>query len=126
MNIGSGRMDELPLFVFGTLRGGQCNHHLLAGRYERMLPARLCGYEKLAPLMIAPRAGGVVRGELYFFRSNEYATALRRCDRLEGIPAGRTAGPEYRRIRVTVETAEGAFAAWAYVHPDSSTAEREM
>ena len=32
--------DRLPLFVFGTLRSGQVNHHLLRGRYCRRLQAR--------------------------------------------------------------------------------------
>lgn len=112
-------MEHLPLFVFGTLRRGQCNHHLLAGRYERMLPAGLRGFAKIELLMIAREDGESVDGELYFLRRDLFEETMAACDRLEGIPRGRDAGPEYRRLRVTVETAEGERVAWAYVHPDT-------
>lgn len=112
-------MEHLPLFVFGTLRRGQRNHPLLEGRYERMLPARLRGFAKIELLMIAREDGESVDGELYFLRRDVFDEAMAGCDRLEGIPPGLDAGPEYRRMRVTVETAEGERAAWAYVHPDT-------
>ena len=113
-------MDQLPLFVFGTLRRGECNHHLLEGRYERILPARLRGFAKIELLMIAREDEACVEGELYFLRPDSYFETMRDCDHLEGIPPGREAGPEYRRMRVIVETAEGQRAAWAYVHPDTT------
>ena len=110
-------MDCLPLFVFGTLRRGQRNHHLLDGRYERVLPARLRGFAKIELLMIARENGACVEGELYFLRRDLYAETMCDCDHLEGIRPGNEVGPEYRRLRVTVETAEGNISAWAYVHP---------
>ena len=113
-------MDYLPLFVFGTLRRGQCNHYLLEGRYERMLPAHLPGFSKIELLMIAREDGESVDGELYFLRRDSFDETMAACDRLEGIPPGRDFGPEYRRLRVTVETAEGERVAWAYVHPDTT------
>jgi gamma-glutamylcyclotransferase (GGCT)/AIG2-like uncharacterized protein YtfP len=115
--------ERLPLFVFGTLRRGEPNHHLLAGRYARMRPARLHGFSKLHPLMIRAQADGIVAGELYFLRREAYAAALRECDDLEGIAPGEMAGASYRRLRVTVETPEGPVAAWAYVHPESRHAD---
>lgn len=112
-------MEELPLFVFGTLRRGQCNHHLIDGYEERMVPARLPGFERVAPLMIARRPGSVVEGELYFLRPETYLEVMRQCDALEGIASGETAGEDYRRVRVDVETDEGIVKAWAYVHPET-------
>lgn len=110
---------SLPLFVFGSLRRGKENHHYLDGGYDRQLPATLNGFRRSEPLMIVEASGGQVDGELYFIRAETYASTLRACDDLEGIPAGKTVGPEYRRIEVTVETPEGSFRAWAYVHPDT-------
>lgn len=110
--------EQLPLFVFGTLRRGECNHRAyLAGKYTRMLPATLSGFQRIHPLMIVPSPGGAVDGELYFLRRESYTATLRHCDSLEGIPPGRTAGDEYRRIRVEVQTPEGPVTAWAYVQP---------
>jgi gamma-glutamylcyclotransferase (GGCT)/AIG2-like uncharacterized protein YtfP len=110
----------LPLFVFGTLRRGEENHHYLAGHYLRQLSALLPGFERIEPLMIARSSTGSVPGELYFIRPEIYAETLRNCDDLEGIPAGADCGPEYRRIEVTVDTPEGSYSAWAYVHPDTA------
>ena len=110
-------MTELPLFVYGTLRRGECNHDFLDGSYHQMLAARLRDFARADPLMIVKRVGGMVDGELYFLRADVYDQTLRRCDRLEDIPPGKMAGAYYRRIQVVVETSEGDFAAWAYVHP---------
>lgn len=117
---------HLPLFVFGTLRQGQRNHHLLARRYVRMRPARLHGFARAEPLMIRPRADGSVSGELYFIRPDVYEATLRDCDELEGIPPGRTVGRDYCRLQVTVETPEGPVVAWAYVHPASAISSKEQ
>lgn len=113
-------MEYLPLFVFGTLRRGERNHHLLEGRCERMLPARLPGFAKIELLMIGREDGESVDGELYFPCRDHFEETMAACDELEGIPPGRDAGPEYRRLRVIVQTAEGDRVAWAYVHPDTA------
>ena len=113
-------MDQLPLFVFGTLRRGQRNHdRYLEGRYVRVLPARLPGFARTAPLMIARCADEVVDGELYFLRGESYDAAMEEIDWLESISPGQSVGPEYRRIRVRVQTAEGESIAWVYVRPDT-------
>lgn len=112
--------DELlPLFAFGTLRTGQCNHHYLAGRFERNIPARLEGYHRVADLMIARADGSVVDGELFFLDLGRYAETLAGCDELEEIPSGTLRGAEYQRKRVTVLTEDGPVDAWAYVAPES-------
>lgn len=116
-------VEHLPLFVFGTLRRGQCNHHYLAGSYARVLPARLAGFGKIDPLMIVRRPDDVVVGELYDVRSDAWGRTIAGCDALEGIPAGKSAGPSYRRIRVRVTTSEGEHDAWAYAHASTSESE---
>jgi gamma-glutamylcyclotransferase (GGCT)/AIG2-like uncharacterized protein YtfP len=108
----------LPLFVFGTLRRGHCNHHYLHGFYDRVIPAWLLGYQRLHELMIAQHLGGTVDGELFFLTEDIYETTMAGCDELEEIPAGLLIGHEYQRKRVTVETAEGLIEAWAYVQPE--------
>lgn len=113
-----GASERLPLFVFGTLRRGHENHHYLAGHYERMIPANLSGYERRHPLMIARQPDGVVDGELYFLKLDEYDATLAGCDELEEIPPGQLVGHEYQRKRVTVETTGGPHIAWAYVQPE--------
>ena len=117
---------RLPLFVFGTLRRGQRNHHLLARRHVRMRPARLHGFARTEPLMIRARPEASVIGELYFIRPDAYEATLRDCDELEGIPPGRTVGRDYCRWRVTVVTPEGPADAWAYVHASAAASSSEQ
>ena len=108
-------VEQLPLFVFGTLRRGEPNHHYLAGQFLRMAPAVLSGYGKQHPLMIVPRERATVSGELYFVRPELWEQTIRRCDDLEGIAPGDESGFEYRRAQVTVRTPQGEVLAWAYV-----------
>lgn len=77
--------EPLPLFVFGTLRRGECNHHYLAGRYARVLAARLFDYTLVAPLMIDRSPGASVAGELFFPLPGCYDAVLQNCDELEGV-----------------------------------------
>jgi gamma-glutamylcyclotransferase (GGCT)/AIG2-like uncharacterized protein YtfP len=111
--------DQLPLFVFGTLRRGHCNHHYLAGHFARVQPAWLDDFARLHELMIVQRPGSSVDGELFDLIPNEYVATLAGCDQLEEIPPGQLVGHEYRRKRVTVRTEAENVTAWAYVHPDT-------
>lgn len=117
---------HLPLFVFGSLRRGEEHHQYLDGLYRRMLPAVLVGYRRTMAahgyLTIFPEAANRVEGELYFLTETTYETTLRHCDDLEGIAPGEIAGRHYRRSAVSVETCEGAFAAWAYVDTSATPA----
>lgn len=112
--------DRLPLFAFGTLRRGEPNHGYLAGRFERVVAARLPGYAVVAPLMIDRSESGSVPGELFFLRHGGYDATMRDCDELEGIEPGQTKYAIYERRRVTVLTDVGRFDAWAYVRPGAS------
>jgi gamma-glutamylcyclotransferase (GGCT)/AIG2-like uncharacterized protein YtfP len=107
-----------PLFVYGSLRRGEENHHYLAGHFDRMLPAELAGYVRLHPLMIAPKPDGQVDGELYFLKPAEYAATMAGCDELEELSPGQMTGREYQRQLVSVATIEGDVEAWAYVQAD--------
>lgn len=111
---------SLPLFVFGTLRRGHVNHHYLDGFYDRMVPAVLPGYERVAPLMIAACDGGEVVGELYYLTEARYAQTLAGCDELEELPPGSLIGHEYERRRVEVHAEGQTIEAWAYVQPSPS------
>lgn len=115
-------MQQLPLFVFGTLRRGECNHGYLAGAYDQVVSARLLGFARIAPLMIARQASAVVDGELFTLTSATYDRTLHDCDRLEELSIGGLVGPEYRRIIVRVQTDAGVETAWVYASHDSSLA----
>lgn len=110
--------QRLPLFVFGTLRQGQVNHHYLAEHYARMVPAILPGYRRLHPLMITPGDSSEVDGELYYLIHETYDRTLAGCDELEEIPPGQLVGHEYQRKQVEVLTTYGPVIAWAYVQPE--------
>lgn len=112
---------SLPLFVFGTLRRGHENHHYLDGFYDRMIPAVLPGYVRVASLMIDRRNGAEVTGELYFLTASRYEKTLAGCDELEEIPPGTLIGHEYERRLVRVFAGDTAYDAWAYVRPSSSS-----
>jgi gamma-glutamylcyclotransferase (GGCT)/AIG2-like uncharacterized protein YtfP len=112
---------QLPLFVFGTLRRGECNHHCISGDYDRWLPATLRDFNRVLTTHgfpgIVPSPGDEVAGEVFFIRRLVFTETLRRCDNLEDIPLGQLVGPYYRRAQVVVETTEGKLTAWAYVDP---------
>lgn len=112
-------MTQLPLFVFGTLRRGESNHHLLEDKYDRVLAARLPDFARVEPLMIARSEGAEVLGELFFLTPATYAETLHACDGLEELFPNQLFGPEYRRVAVRVVTEMGPFVAWAYVRPDT-------
>lgn len=114
-------MPQLPLFVFGTLRRGECNHRYLAGAYDRVLPARLLGFARVDPLMIARETDSVVDGELFFLTAATYKSTLHGCDRLEELPTNGLIGQEYRRIAVRVQIGSGEVIAWAYARPDTES-----
>jgi gamma-glutamylcyclotransferase (GGCT)/AIG2-like uncharacterized protein YtfP len=116
----TGWEECLPLFVYGTLRQGECNYDAhLAGRFVSVLPARLKDHARRVAshgyLVIRPEPGSEVVGELFFLAQSVACETLARCDRLEEIPPGSLRGDWYERRVVEVETAGGRHRAWAYV-----------
>lgn len=111
-------MSQLPLFAFGTLRREKPNHSILEGAFDKCLSATLRDFRRaVAPhgfpaIVRCPLAR--VEGELFFIRPDLYDETLRRCDQLEDLPPGQLVGRYYRRIEVTVATAEGDHIAWVY------------
>jgi gamma-glutamylcyclotransferase (GGCT)/AIG2-like uncharacterized protein YtfP len=116
-------LEELPLFVYGTLRQSEYNHHYLAGKYAQWIPAKLYGYLKIDPLMIirTQQEADCVEGELYFLQPELYQATMQGCEELEEIPPGATVGEYYRRLQVQVETAVGFYTAWVYADPVTTT-----
>jgi len=81
-------MGELPFFVYGTLRRGQCNHGLVRDLLAGVRDAALAGfrlYEDGLPYLGPGDGTSVVRGDLLVPRPGDYGEVLARLDRLEGF-----------------------------------------
>lgn len=104
----NGRPDgAIAVFVYGTLRRGQANHHLLAGAHwggEQRLPgARLHNLGPFPMAIVGPdTAADAVQGELWWVDG----ATLAELDRLEGVPR------LYERRRLPLASGQ---AAWVYV-----------
>ncbi len=103
------------VFVYGTLKRGERNHALVAGRVQRVVPGYAEGFALYPlpaggerpyayPAMV--RGEGRVYGEVLFLPGE----ALPLLDALE------EEGEEYRRERILVHTEEGPMEAWAYLY----------
>jgi gamma-glutamylcyclotransferase (GGCT)/AIG2-like uncharacterized protein YtfP len=116
----SGLEELLPLFVYGTLRRGECNHdRYLGGRFVSARIARLADHVRLLGshgyFVIRPEPGAEVSGELFFLAPAISRETLEQCDRLEEIPPGTLRGDWYTRQIVEVETDDSRHRAWAYL-----------
>lgn len=115
-----GPMDEqLPVFVYGTLRPGEANWRRLQPYAARTQRAQLAGYALFGAQWpypyAAPSADAAVVGDLVQIRQDDYADALHVLDSLEGYQSGR-AHNHYDRVAVTVQTDAGEDrTAWVYV-----------
>ena len=125
-------LDPQAVFVYGSLLAGGSNHGVyIAGRYDRVQPARLRDYRRVIGwhgwYVVKPCLGEVVAGELYHFPPAAFADALQRLDDLEELTPGTTCGAWYERVVASVETESGVVEAWVYVaaprsNPPESTA----
>lgn len=110
---------RLPVFVYGTLRAGERNHRLLAGRTRSWEPADLPGallfHGPGYPFAVTdPTGRGVVRGELVHVREPDYDQVLSDLDLLESYVPGDPRNL-YERVRRTVTRERGATEAWVYL-----------
>jgi gamma-glutamylcyclotransferase (GGCT)/AIG2-like uncharacterized protein YtfP len=115
--------QQLPFFVYGTLRPGGSNYgRYLAGRTLAEVDASLAGaalfspgafpFLTLEPDLAAPDA--VAHGTLITVAPAQYAAALPLLDTLEGYTPGGDANL-YERIATSVLTAGGPQRAWVYI-----------
>jgi len=80
--------QQLPFFVYGTLRRGQGNHPIVDGLLADVRDAELGGhvlYENGLPYIGACGGGGTVTGDLLIPHPGDYDEVLHRLDRLEGF-----------------------------------------
>ncbi|WP_308011908.1 gamma-glutamylcyclotransferase family protein [Actinacidiphila acidipaludis] len=118
---------HLPFFVYGTLRAGERNHALLAGRTASWTPATLPGtllFEGPGyPFAVADPAGAaVVHGDVVDIPPEHFARVLADLDRLESY-APDDPGSLYLRVVRDVHTARGPRAAWLYLAGPSLAAD---
>ncbi len=113
---------QLPFFVYGSLRRGQGNHRLLAGKTVGEHPARLHGcalYTLGLPFATPGGPESYVVGELMVVAEDHYASVLAALDRLEGYRGpGRTNLYERvsRRVSYTDKSGQTREAeAWVYL-----------
>jgi gamma-glutamylcyclotransferase (GGCT)/AIG2-like uncharacterized protein YtfP len=111
--------EQLPVFVYGTLRPGQKNYRrYLQGKTVREAAACCDGR-----LFVLPEEGypyllpgaGRVWGELIFLAPAAYAQTLRQLDALEEYDPDQEATSVYLRRRATVRlTAGEEYQSWVY------------
>ncbi len=131
--------DRLKLFVYGSLKLGECNAELISSWVIQALPASLEGQMYLRPdgypALVLKRYGrlgssrfdddlaaqeieatpfpGAIQGQLLVLR--EGRQRLKELDLFEGFfPDGES---EYLRVLVGVKTRQGGEAAWTYTYP---------
>lgn len=107
-------MDEVrePVFVYGTLRRGASNHFRMDGA-EFVAAGTIAGRMYRFgwyPGLVVDATGGDVFGEVYAVGRAQLAAL----DEFEGVSAHEVDGCEYRRVRVTVQTAGSPIVAWVW------------
>jgi gamma-glutamylcyclotransferase (GGCT)/AIG2-like uncharacterized protein YtfP len=102
------------VFVYGTLRQGCWNHHLLMGSYlvgKGRTSRRFGLYVDKIPFVYKEEAISHITGELYEVDDE----TLGRIDRLEGHPQW------YRREQEDIQLTDGITEhAWVYFFPEKS------
>ncbi|PZM97778.1 MAG: hypothetical protein DIU79_01740 [Actinobacteria bacterium] len=116
--------QQLPVFVYGTLRHGQSNYaSFLAGHTSKEESAVLVGariydaghYPYVDYNPASPATGSRVVGELMHIASDRYQQVMERLDMLEGYHPGSQFN-HYERIATDVQRADGTpVRAWVYV-----------
>lgn len=113
-------MNQLPVFVYGTLRNGFGNYRLLEGRTLKEETAFIDGaiypvHQNGGFPCYTDRENGVVVGELMLIKPNVYDDTLRSLDMLEGYHSSHINQSMYIRKIKKVRTEHGEMLAYVYV-----------
>lgn len=111
---------DTKVFVYGTLRSGQGNHHLLADAASIIRPAIATGLQLKVPShggfpYAVPHPEARTVGEIVTIPATQAEQALERLDRLEGYDADRPHQSHYLRVARTVQVAGTTEQAWVYI-----------
>jgi len=112
-------VEQLPIFIYGTLRESERNHSLIAGFVERTHPGTLRGALQIKlddayPYPCLVPGEGQVIGELVYLQHTRHHEVLQLIDTLEEYDP-RTDSGTYLRRRVNVSCASGSREAWTYI-----------
>lgn len=115
--------DQLPFFIYGTLRPGQGNYpRFLGGRTAQEVPAVLHGHDLFdvgLPYVVRSTPDAMVVGDLAFVLPEDYSDVLADLDRLEGYSRRRPGGHYQREaLAVHYQDADGSEVtalAWVYL-----------
>jgi gamma-glutamylcyclotransferase (GGCT)/AIG2-like uncharacterized protein YtfP len=111
---------QYPVFVYGTLRRGESNYHLLKDRTALELPATisgmvLYGLRGFPMMMEVDSAGGKVYGELMTIDPAIYNAVMVALDQLEDYDPVTDSGM-YFRVKRDVQLDDGrSVTAWTYL-----------
>lgn len=112
--------DNLPFFVYGTLRNGEGNYYgRLVGRTTREALGSVNGFLMLGrrsafPFALPASDDYTITGEVMWIEPELYDDVMKSMDDLEGYAPGREWNMYNRKI-ATVDTANGPVKAWIYV-----------
>ncbi len=112
--------EQLPLFVYGTLRPGEANfHHYLQHRTSKIQAARVRGRLYWIPRGNYPyltEGEDQVFGEVVWVKPEVWTSVLKAIDRLEEYDPDDEASSWYlRRIVVTRLTDNSTLRCWTYL-----------
>ena len=111
---------QLPFFVYGTLRAGQSNAHLLRGAIARSRGAKLSGAQMFDlgpyPMILESESTYEIWGELIEIEAAKYDAILKSLDHLESVDGNNPENPDalYRRLKRFVRVESEQIEAWVY------------
>ena len=110
--------ERLPLAVYGTLRQGFGNHHLLTGRIQQIVPGYVAGYELVVDRIpyALPNPDATLVAEVVWPIPALYDQVLADIDYLEGYDPHRHPQHNlYTRVPATATTPKhGEIRTWLY------------
>ncbi len=109
--------DQLPFFVYGTLRPQEANYYLLKGQTVTEIAAQAFGVELYSlgayPMAISAPADKVIQGTLISVKPDGYSSLLQQLDWLEEVDM---ANHPYQRVIYPIQLNSGATVqAWFYM-----------